>query len=267
MKINLSTHQFFMTSQSPRPLILVSNDDGFSFNGIHTLIRVARKFGDVVAVAPMHQQSGKGCSITFFQPLRAFKKKEEPGFTQYEVPGTPTDCVKLALDQLLGGRKPNLVLSGINHGYNYGSCTLYSGTMGVVYEAAVQGLPAIAFSARPFAPDSDFSSCEPWMEQIIAKVLTSGLPAGVCLNVNMPDNPLGLKVVPTAMGKWEKEYEHRVDPFGVDYYWVSGEYRLDEPDNPNSDVNVVNSGWVAVTPCRVDPTAHSLLDEISTLLT
>ena len=139
--------------------------------------------------------------------------------------------------------------------------------MGVVYEAAVQGLPAIAFSARPFAPDSDFSSCEPWMEQIIAKVLTSGLPAGVCLNVNMPDNPLGLKVVPTAMGKWEKEYEHRVDPFGVDYYWVSGEYRLNEPDNPNSDVNVVNSGWVAVTPCRVDPTAHSLLDEISTLLT
>ena len=182
------------------------------------------------------------------------------------MPGTPTDCVKLALNQLLQGRTPDLVLSGINHGYNYGSCTLYSGTMGVVYEAAVHGLPAVAFSAKPFAPDSDFSFCEPWMEQIIAKVLANGLPTGVCLNVNIPENASGMQVVRTAMGKWEKEYEHRIDPFGVDYYWVSGEYRLNEPDDPNTDVNVVHAGKVAVTPCRVDPTAHSLLDQISALL-
>ena len=105
-----------MSNQEKRPLILISNDDGFSFNGIKTLIKVARKYGDVVAVAPAMQQSGKGCSITFFDPLRALKLKEEDGYTEYQVPGTPTDCVKLALDQLLGGRKPDLVLSGINHG-------------------------------------------------------------------------------------------------------------------------------------------------------
>lgn len=256
-----------MTSQSPRPLILVSNDDGYSFNGIHTLIRVARKFGDVVAVAPMHQQSGKGCSITFFQPLRAFKKKEEPGFTQYEVPGTPTDCVKLALDQLLGGRKPDVVLSGINHDYNYGICTLYSGTMGVVFEAAVHHLPAVAFSAGLSAPESDFTSYEPWVEKVLERVLESGLPDGICLNVNMPENAKGMKVVRTAMGRWEKVFEHRIDPHGIDYYWVTGEYRLDNPDDDETDVRAVEDGWVAVTPCRVDPTAHSLLDEISTLLT
>lgn len=176
-----------MSNQEKRPLILISNDDGFSFNGIKTLIKVARKYGDVVAVAPAMQQSGKGCSITFFDPLRALKLKEEEGYTEYQVPGTPTDCVKLALDQLLGGRKPDLVLSGINHGYNYGICTLYSGTMGVVFEAAVHHLPAVAFSAEPFAPESDFTSYEPWIEKVLERVLENGLPDGICLNVNMPE--------------------------------------------------------------------------------
>lgn len=255
-----------MSNQEKRPLILISNDDGFSFNGIKTLIKVARKYGDVVAVAPAMQQSGKGCSITFFEPLRALKLKEEEGYTEYQVPGTPTDCVKLALDQLLGGRKPDLVLSGINHGYNYGICTLYSGTMGVVFEAAVHHLPAVAFSAEPFAPESDFTSYEPWIEKVIERVLESGLPDGICLNVNMPENAKGMKVVRTAMGRWEKEFEHRMDPRGFDYYWVTGEYRLDNPDDAETDVRAVEDGWVAVTPCRVDPTGHGVLDQISALL-
>lgn len=255
-----------MSNQEKRPLILISNDDGFSFNGIKTLIKVARKYGDVVAVAPAMQQSGKGCSITFFDPLRALKLKEEEGYTEYQVPGTPTDCVKLALDQLLGGRKPDLVLSGINHGYNYGICTLYSGTMGVVFEAAVHHLPAVAFSAEPFAPESDFTSYEPWIEKVLERVLESGLPDGICLNVNMPENAKGMKVVCTAMGRWVKEFEHRMDPRGFDYYWVTGEYRLDNPDDAETDVRTVEDGWVAVTPCRVDPTGHGVLDQISALL-
>lgn len=255
-----------MANQDKRPLILISNDDGFAFSGIQTLVKVARRYGDVVAVAPMRQQSGKGCSITFFEPLRAFKKVEEPGYMAYEVPGTPTDCVKLALDQLLDGRKPDVVLSGINHGYNYGSCTLYSGTMGVVLEAAVQRLPAVAFSAKPFAPDTDFSSYEPWIERVLAKVLAHGLPDGVCLNVNMPANARGLKVVRTAMGKWENEFERRVDPFGVDYYWVSGEYRSYAPTDSETDVNALADGWVTVTPCRADLTERAVMDEISALL-
>lgn len=251
-----------MENNAKRPLILISNDDGFSFNGIKTLTKVARKYGDVVAVAPMTQQSGKGCSITFFEPLRAFKIKDEEGLKCYKVPGTPTDCVKLALDQLLGGRTPDVVLSGINHGYNWGANALYSGTMGVVFEAAVHRIPAVAFSAEPFAPDSDFTVYEQWVERVLTKVLGEGLPEGICLNVNMPAEAKGVKVVRSAMGKWENEYEHRVDPHGIDYYWTAGTYRLDSPDDHDTDVKAVENGWVAIVPCRADPTGHSLLAQI-----
>ncbi|MDO4512349.1 MAG: 5'/3'-nucleotidase SurE [Bacteroidales bacterium] len=256
-----------MENQEKRPLILISNDDGFSFSGIHTLIKVARRHADVVAVAPLHQQSGKGCSITFFEPLRAIKVADEEGYQAFTVPGTPVDCVKLAIDQLLGGRRPALVLSGINHGYNYGTCTLYSGTMGVTFEAALHHLPAVAFSAKPFDPKTDFSALEPWIEKVIEKVLAQGLPDGVCLNVNMPQEPRGMKVVRAAMGKWEKEYERRTDPRGMDYYWVTGNYVLDAPDDAETDVRAVAEGWVTVTPCRVDPTAHAHMAEITALLT
>lgn len=255
-----------MATQAKRPLILISNDDGFSFSGIKTLISVARKFGDVVAVSPAVQQSGKGCSITFFEPLRAFKVKDEPGFKAFTVPGTPTDCVKLALDQLLEGRTPDVVLSGINHGYNYGTCTIYSGTMGVVFEAALHHLPAVAFSAKAFHPESDFSYCEKWIEEIVTKVLKNGLPDGVCLNVNIPAQAKGLKVVPTAMGYWEKEFEHRVDPRGMDYYWVAGKYKLDNPEDAETDVVAVENGWVAVTPCRVVTSGSALVSEVASLL-
>ncbi len=138
--------------------------------------------------------------------------------------------------------------------------------MGVVFEAAVHHLPAVAFSAEPFAPESDFTSYEPWIEKVLERVLESGLPDGICLNVNMPENAKGMKVVRTAMGRWEKEFEHRMDPRGFDYYWVTGEYRLDNPDDAETDVRAVEDGWVAVTPCRVDPTGHGVLDQISALL-
>ncbi len=254
-------------NKEKRPLILISNDDGFSFNGIKALIKVARKYGDVVAVAPTTQQSGKGCSVTFFTPLRLHKVKADEGFSEYQVQGTPTDCVKLAFDQLLtSDRQPDLVLSGINHGYNLGSNVLYSGTLGAVFEAAVHRVPAVAFSAEPFAPDTDFTPYEPWIERVLTAVLRDGLPEGTFLNVNMPANAKGIKVAHTGMGRWVNEYEHRVDPHGFDYYWAAGDYQLDHPDDADTDVALVRSGWVAVVPCRADPTEHSLMGKIATLL-
>ncbi len=255
-----------MEDKVKRPLILISNDDGFSFNGIKALIKVARKYGDVVAVAPVTQQSGKGCSVTFFDPLRLQKVREADGYKEYKVYGTPTDCVKLAFDQLLDGRQPDVVLSGINHGYNLGANVLYSGTLGAAFEAAVHRVPAVAFSAEPFAPDTDFAPYEPWVERVLAAVLQKGLPEGAFLNVNMPAEAKGIKVVHTGMGRWVNEYEHRVDPRGFDYYWTAGDYQLDRPADTDTDVVAVRDGWVAVVPCRADPTEHSLMGDMVALL-
>ena len=249
-----------------RPLILISNDDGLDYPGIQTLITIACEFGDVVVAAPLEHQSGKSSAITILTPLRAYKVKEHPGLTVWQVSGTPTDCMKLALDQLLKGRRPDLVLSGINHGYNAGISTIYSGTVGVVLEAVLRHLPAVAFSHGAIVRDIDFTPCEPHIRRIIAQALNH-LDAlhDVCLNVNFPREGSafnGVKVTTTALGHWEGEYDHRVDPHGLDYYWLQGRYVSDDPDDHNTDLYWLERGWVAVTPIQVDQTAHSALPGI-----
>lgn len=246
-----------------RPLILISNDDGLDFPGIQTLIGIARRKGDVVVVAPLHHQSGKSSAITIVTPLRAYKVVDEPGYTVWKVDGTPTDCMKLALDTLLAGRRPQLVLSGINHGYNAGVSTMYSGTVGVVLEAAARHIPAIAFSSGSIKRDIDFSPCTALIESIIEHAL-SNLDAlrSVCLNVNIPADRMhlaGVKVTGTAAGHWEREYDHRVDPHGNDYYWLQGDYVSDDPDDDTTDIYWLEKGWVTVTPLRPNLTAHDAI--------
>ena len=197
-----------------RPLILISNDDGYDYDGIQALIGVAREFGDLVVVAPQQHQSGMGSAITISRPLRAYKIVEEAGLTAWLVDGTPTDCVKMALDQLLDGRVPDLLLSGINHGLNTGVNTVYSGTMGAVFEGAAHHVTSVAFSYARYETHVDFTPTLPWVRQIIARVLEKGLPSDVCLNVNMPycDQIQGIKVTTAAMGCWRDEYEQPADP-------------------------------------------------------
>ena len=258
-----------MANNEKLPLILISNDDGLNFSGIKALTTVAREIGEVVVVAPMQQQSGKASSITVMSPLRAFKVAQEDNYVAYAVNGTPTDCVKLALDQLLGGRKPDIMLSGVNHGYNTGICTLYSGTMGAAFEASIHGVKAVAFSYGDYSPKASFVDCMPWMKQIILKVLDGNLPDKTCLNVNLPfgKGPIkGIKPANSGIGCFVDEYEHRTDPHGLDYYWMTGEYRLDKPNDENADVNVLNQGYIAVTPCKIDQTDHEYLAQISALL-
>ncbi len=250
-----------------RPLILISNDDGMEFAGIQCLIKVARKHGDVVVVAPLLHQSGMSSAITILTPLRAFKVKEEPGLTVYRVAGTPVDCVKLAYNNLLNGRQPDLALSGINHGYNMGVSTLYSGTMGVAFEALAHHTPTVAFSIGIYTIDADFSHCLPLIDDIIGRVLAHGLPRGVCLNVNFPPGEIkGVKVTTTAMGKWTNEYEHRVDPHGMDYYWMQGNYVPDNPDDNTTDIYCTQRGYASVTPCHIDQTDHAAMPQIEDLL-
>ena len=253
-----------------RPLILISNDDGLEYPGIQTLIELARPLGDVVVVAPQFHQSGQSSAITITTPLRAFKSIDEEGFTVWQVNGTPTDCVKIAMDQLLNGRRPQLVLSGINHGYNAGVSTIYSGTIGVVLEAVARHIPAIAFSSGSIERDIDFTPCRDIITGIIKHALDHlDNLCNVCLNVNMPADRTqfeGVKVTTMAIGHWEKEYDHRVDPHGGDYYWLQGSYVSDNPDDNTSDLYWLKRGWVSVTPLHVDQTAFEAFDAVTSML-
>ena len=253
--------------EKKKPLILISNDDGYDYDGIQALIAIAREMGDVAVVAPQQHQSGMGSAITSARPLRVYKTIDTPGYRVWLVDGTPTDCVKMALDQLLTDRRPDLLLSGINHGLNTGVNTVYSGTMGAVFEGAAHHVTSVAFSYGRYETHVDFTPTLPWVRQIIKRVLEHGLPSDVCLNVNMPAGEIrGIKVTTAGMGCWRDEYDHRVDPFGRDYYWMTGRYVMDHPDDPSTDLHNLEHGWIAVTPCRVDQTAHDQLSAISSLL-
>lgn len=257
------------TKTSNRPLILVSNDDGYNYPGIKTLIDMAMNFGDVVVVAPLTHQSATGSSISISNPLRAFVIEKREGLTVYAVNGTPTDCVKLGLGALVGDRKVDLVLSGVNHGYNHGSSVIYSGTMGVVMEGALAGIPSVAFSYGEFRPIGDFTPCLPFMRHIIAKVLEHGLPRYVCLNVNIPlveGEIKGMKMAVAAPGRWTNTWEHRVDPRGVDYYWMLGSYEEDNPDDNRTDFYWLRHGFVTITPTHIDQTDFNTMKSVQQML-
>lgn len=249
-----------------RPLILVSNDDGYSTSGIRTLINIAKEFGEVVAVAPDSAQSGKSSSITLSTPLRATEREVGEGYRIVSVNGTPTDCVKLACNDLVP-RKPDLVLGGINHGYNTGNCTIYSGTMGVVFEGCLLQIPSIGFSIGSHNLHEDLSHCVPYIRSVIKGVLQNGLPKGVCINVNFPTGEIkGLKVTKACQGFWFDEFDKRIDPFNRTYYWMVGQYKnLDEGD-PMGDITQCEAGYGAVTPCRPDQTAYEAMPFVQKII-
>lgn len=263
--------KFIKTSQmdSNKPLILVSNDDGYDYNGIKSLIKVARSLGDVFVVAPAVHQSGMSSAITFVHPVRTTCIAQEEGYTAYLATGTPADCVKLALSQLMADRMPDVVLAGINHGYNSGLNTLYSGTMACAFEGILHGVPSVAFSFGNYSADADTSACEPIVKHVTERVLKGGLPKDVCLNVNIPDIDgqfRGMKVTTGDMGRWINEWEHRVDPTGRNYYWLTGEFEIADKNEGLTDYYWLQRGYVTVTPTHVDQTDHASMDTIKDLL-
>lgn len=246
-----------------KPLILVTNDDGIKAGGLVALVNMLTELGDVVVVAPNQSYSGMSHAITVNHPLYAKKVREKKHLTVYKVNGTPVDCVKLAINQLLE-KKPNLVVSGINHGSNSSISLHYSGTLGAAREGALSQVPSIGLSLLDYSYEADFSEAVVYARKVVEKVLQNGLPAGSYLNVNVPEvSPLnGLKVVRQANGKWVEDFIERTDPRGRTYYWLTGRFENLEPDATDTDEYALSQGYVSLVPCHLDSTDHELIPQL-----
>lgn len=252
-----------MVTNTQRPLILVSNDDGYRARGVHCLTRLLQRFADVVAVCPEGPQSAKSMALTVSTPLRLTPvddyREEEPGVEWYHVNGTPVDCVKLAMHTVLQGRRPDLVCTGINHGSNAAINVLYSGTMGAAFEGCAFGIPSCGFSLCDHAADADFSKMIPYVEEIVHLMLEKGLPEGVCLNMNAPKGEIaGMRQTVSCIGHWSDEYERYVDPQGKPFYMLTGKFVNDEPDNPDTDNALLARGFATLVPVMLDATDTKL---------
>ena len=236
-----------------RPLILVSNDDGIEARGIRLLIELMKELGDVIVVAPDGPQSGMGHAITIGNTLRLTKTDIYEDIISYKCSGTPADCVKLAKHHVLKDNKPDLVVSGINHGSNTSISVLYSGTMSAAIEAAIEGMPAIGFSL------CDFEHIREYVLKITQQVLKNGLPRGVALNVNFPpkrnEPPKGMKICRQARAKWEEEFDERFDPNGRRYFWLAGNFVNFDKGEDNDEWAIANN-YVSIVPVQFDMTAH-----------
>ncbi|MCB0488602.1 MAG: 5'/3'-nucleotidase SurE [Cyclobacteriaceae bacterium] len=243
-----------------KPLILVSNDDGITSKGIHTLVNIMKELGDVIVVAPDSPQSGMGHAITVGDTLRLEENFIFEGIKAYECSGTPADCVKLARHYVLRDkRQPDVVVSGINHGSNTSISVLYSGTMSAAIEGAIEGTPAIGFSLCDYGTSIDFSHTEQYVKKITQQVLTKGLPKGVALNVNFPPKRneaiKGIRICRQSNAKWVEDFDERFDPNGRRYFWMTGNFVNFDKGEDNDEWAIANN-YVSVVPCEFDLTAH-----------
>ena len=245
-----------------KPLILITNDDGHDANGIAVLTRLMMKIGDVVVVAPDGPRSAQSNALTVTHPIRFKKIEEKEGLVRYICTGTPTDCVKLALNEIVE-RKPDLVVAGINHGSNSAINVIYSGTMGAVLEGCENGILSIGFSICNHSMDADFSVFEPYVFQITQEALRNGLPHATCLNVNAPVGEIkGVKVARQCDGRWTKEYAKRTDPRGGSYFWLTGNFENHEPESTDTDEWALDHGYVSIVPTKIDLTAYQAMDDV-----
>jgi 5'-nucleotidase len=267
-----------------RPLILISNDDGYEAKGINDLIDMVRALGDVLVCAPDGPRSGQACAFSATIPLTLTLRRKENGVQVWSCNGTPVDCVKMALANLCP-RKPDMVIGGINHGDNASVNTHYSGTMGVTLEGCMKYIPSVAYSLCDHRDDADFEPLRPYIERITKHVLEHGLPQGVCLNVNFPllaPTPItqhpspnthhptpynGVKVCRMSRGTWYNECAKCHHPRGYDYWWMVGHYQNDEPEATDTDRWALDHGYVAITPTRIDVTAYEAMEDLAHLET
>ena len=246
-----------------KPLILISNDDGVDAEGIIRLTDSLRDLGEIVVFAPDGARSGMSCAITSAMPIRYDEIKREDGLTVYSCTGTPADCVKLAISEVLHC-KPDLLVSGINHGGNQALAVHYSGTMGAAFEGCVFGVPSFGVSLYEYKSGSDFSeSCR--LGRILAEqVLKNGLPSGVYLNLNVPNVPAvkGIVTGKQTNGKWVREYNREVDNNGEALYWLTGDFEVAGPAYPDNDVTLLSEGYASVVPCKLDVTDYVFMNEL-----
>ena len=247
-----------------RPLILITNDDGADAQGIGVLTELMLQIGDVVVMAPDGPRSAQSSALTVTHPIRFKKLEERPGLVRYACTGTPTDCVKLALNELFENRKPDILVSGINHGSNAAINVIYSGTMGAVLEGCEQGILSIGFSICNHSLEVDFSHFAPHIVQITRTALQNKLPDGTCLNVNAPCGPIkGVRISRQCDGRWVKEYAKRTDPQGKSYFWLTGNFESHEPLAEDTDEWALANSFISIVPVKIDMTAYRAMDELN----
>ncbi|OSZ78182.1 5'/3'-nucleotidase SurE [Chitinophagaceae bacterium IBVUCB1] len=243
-----------------KPLILITNDDGITAPGIGNLVDAVRDLGQVVVVAPDKPQSGMGHAITIGEPLRLKKSDIFGDVEAWECSGTPADCVKLARDKILH-RKADLCLSGINHGANHSINIIYSGTMSAAMEAAIEGIPSAGLSLLDFRHEADFSLAKEVARTVAQRMLANPMPEHTLLNVNIPKLPKelyrGIKICRQAYAWWKEEFDHRTDPRGKDYYWMTGKF-INMDEHPDTDVQALEEGYSSVVPVKIDFTDYEM---------
>ena len=249
-----------------KPLILVTNDDGITAPGLRTLIHIMNEIGEVVVVAPDSPQSGMGHAITISDTLYCKKEKIDNGPQQeYSISGTPADCVKFAIREILP-KKPDLCVSGINHGANSSINVIYSGTMSAAVEAGLEGIKSIGFSLLDYSWDADFTTCKDYIRKISLNLLKEK-KENLILNVNFPSNTKkfkGIKVCRQAKGYWEDTYDKRVSPLGKEYYWLTGNF-VNQEDSKETDEWALSQGYVSLVPISFDMTSHQDIDKLKNL--
>ena len=249
-----------------RPLILVTNDDGINAPGIRTLISVVKNIGDVIVVAPDSPQSGMGHAITINSTLHSSKiTPKNSEIIEYSCSGTPADCVKLAINELMP-RKPDLCVSGINHGSNSSINVIYSGTMSAAIEAGIEGVPAIGFSLLDYRWNADFSHSKDFIRKITLNALNNGIPKGVVLNVNIPavkkSDIMGVKICRQAKAYWVEEFDKRKNPLGQEYYWLTGKF-VNKDQGEDTDEWALKNNYISIVPVEFDLTAHHAIQGLN----
>jgi 5'-nucleotidase len=256
-----------MKSKNKKPLILVTNDDGITAPGIRALIAVMSEIGEVVVVAPDKPQSAMGHAITMNNMLYLNKVSDEKAaITEFTCSGTPVDCVKMAISEILR-QKPDLCVSGINHGSNSSINVIYSGTMSAAVEAGIEGIPAIGFSLLDYDWNADFEQVKSFVKKITLELLEKGLPTGTILNVNFPklkeSDIKGIRICRQAKALWMEKFDKRQTPQGKDYYWLTGEF-VNEDKGEDTDEWALEHGFISVVPVQFDMTAHHTIQQLNT---
>lgn len=254
-------------STKRKPVILITNDDGVTAPGIRNLVEAVKDLGKIVVVAPDKPQSGMGHAITIGQPLRLHKIHTIENVETWSCTGTPVDCVKLAVDKVLH-RKPDICLSGINHGANHSINVIYSGTMSAAVEAAIESIPSIGFSLLDYSIDADFTGARKYVRLIVEKMLASQLEKHTVLNVNIPSVPAellkGFKICRQAYAKYVEDFIERDDPHGRHYYWLTGEF-INFDKGKDTDVWALANNYVSVVPVQFDLTNYELKSKLEKL--
>ena len=250
-----------------KPLILVTNDDGITAPGIRKLIEIMLEIGEVVVVAPDSPQSAKGHAITINSTIQCSKINVNEGtHLEYSCSGTPVDCVKLAVNEILN-RKPDLCVSGINHGSNSSINVIYSGTMSAAIEAGIDGIQAIGFSLLDYSWGANFDAIKNYVRKISISALENKIPSNVVLNVNFPKlsekEIKGIKICRQAKAYWIEEFDKRTNPMGLDYYWLTGKF-VNKDKGEDTDEWALTQGYISIVPVEFDHTAHQAIKRLNT---